>query len=102
MSDVEVILKHKGKWFKVSNITLLQRDIKCPFCKETLEENFDYEIVKFSTESPSGLPKSLKEALEDSYGLWVCPKCGKIFAEWEIGDYDSHLFYEVKTLKVLN
>jgi len=43
----------------------------------------------------------LKVALPDSYSLWKCQRCGKLFAEWEIGDYDAHLFYEVLRVKKL-
>lgn len=100
--NVEVVLKYRGRWFKVSNVKLLSEDIHCPFCSGILEEDVDYEIVRFRTEDPRAeIPKSLKVALPDSYSLWKCQRCGKLFAEWEIGDYDAHLFYEVLRVKKL-
>jgi len=102
VNGVEVVLKHRGKWFKVSNEKVLSEDIKCPYCSGILEEDFDYDIIRFRTEDPrTEIPKSLRDSLPDSYSLWKCQRCGRFFAEWEIGDYDAHLFYEVlKLIKV--
>lgn len=101
-----VTLKKDGKAFRISNTRLISdEDVNCPFCENGLvkDENFDLSGCVVQTENPEDLlPKSLKQSMSLMEGLdiYICKKCGSMFLEWEIGDYDFHEFYEIKDVEI--
>jgi hypothetical protein len=72
---------------------------KCPFDSTELESIGigSGNIMGVRTEKPEDyLPITFKKAMEDSYAVYKCPKCGKTFLQYEEDDWDILHYVECK------